>query len=98
MVDLDRALYSVSDADFARLIDRLQQDPFVGDAVSEGRYEYQMNGLSVSYSAVVGAHGAYVLIAGIRPPEAVSETQKVLDLADRTLRGLKKIREVAGLF
>lgn len=98
VVDLDCALYSISETQFALLIENLRKDPFLGHRISESWFEYVMKDHSVSYFVTVEPQITYVLLSGIRPVETIAKTTQIVNLADKAISVLKRIQQVAGLF
>jgi hypothetical protein len=98
VVDLDRHLYGMSDADYFRLISNLKMDPFLGSIGEDDDYEYFFAGLSVNYLCLVDQSGIFILIKGIRPVEAISKSMKVKQVTRQAIDALKEIKAFFGLF
>ncbi len=95
IVDLDKAMYHVSDADFDRLIKNLSKDPYLGSSTDGTNHEYLFSSLSVHYIVYHDHDGVSVLISGIRPHEAVSWKGKALKVGRKTI---DLVKEIKGLF
>lgn len=94
VVDYDRALYLVPEADFARICAILARDPLYGAMQPDGRREMVYGKLRVSYICVVEGGRVIVTVTGIRPPEEVPQTVRIT----RALRRLGPILlRLAGL-
>jgi hypothetical protein len=94
VVDYDRALYTVPDAEFARICAILARDPLYGQMQPDGRREMVYRSLRVSYICVIEEGTVLVTLTGIRPPEEIPRSARITRMLRRLAPVLLKL---AGL-
>jgi hypothetical protein len=91
VVEYDRQLYTVSQADFAKICGILKRDPYYGERLKDGRRQLVYDSLRVSYITRVEMDKVVVTLTGIRPPEEIPQTERIVRMLQVVARALLRL-------
>jgi hypothetical protein len=91
VVEYDRQLYTVSETDFDRICGILMRDPFYGKKLRDGRRRLVYDPLLVFCITIVEMDKVVVTLTGIRPPEDIPQTERVVKMLKDLARVLLRL-------